>query len=233
MIAADAPEVLERFHAALDIVDRIANQTARSLGSSVEKDELLAFGREGLLDAARRFDATRQVPFRAYATYRVRGAMFDGVRKNSRLSRNMHQKLCALEAARATSEGAADVGVKVMTDDDAAVEVAFDEHLASLATAVSVSFVVEVVRGVNVGREAVAPEPTAEEAYARAELLQLVAGALDKLHPDESSILRRFYLDGERMEDIAVSMRMHKSWASRIHTRAIARLTKRLQGAAG
>lgn len=232
MIAADAPEALERFHSALDVVDRIANQTGRSLGWTVEKDELVAFGHEGLLDAARRFDAAKQVPFRAYATYRVRGAMYDGVRKTSRLSRNLHEKLCALEAARETSEGEAATALRDAGRSDAEIETAFDEHLASLATAVSLSFVVEVARGDDVGRDAVSPEPDAEEAYARAELLKVVADAIDTLHPDETRILRRFYFDGERMEDIAASMRMHKSWASRIHTRAMARLAKRLHGAA-
>jgi hypothetical protein len=35
------------------------------------------------------------------------------------------------------------------------------------------------------------------------------------------------------MDEIAAALSMHKSWASRIHTRAIARLSKRLRGADG
>jgi len=233
VITADSPEALERFHAALDIVDRIANQTVRSLGASVEKDELLAFGREGLLDAARRFDASRQVPFRAYATYRIRGAMYDGVRQTSRLSRKMHEKLRGLETARQTSEGEAESAFNRGGDGDAAVEAAFDEHLASLATAVSMGFAAEVARGSTGERELVATEPNAEEAYADAELLSFVSAAIKSLNQDEQTIVRRFYFDGERMDDIAASLSMHKSWASRIHTRAISRLTKRLRGAAG
>ncbi len=182
MIAADAPEALELFHSALDIVDRIANQTVRSLGASVEKDELLAFGREGLLDAARRFERAKEVPFRAYATYRIRGAIFDGIRKTSRLSRKMHEKLSALETARQTSEGEADAGLRRLAESDAVVEEAFDEHLASLATAVSLGFAGEIARGGS-GKEPVATEPTAEEAYGRAELLSVVLAAVGSDRP--------------------------------------------------
>ncbi len=233
MMAVDAPEALERFHSALDIVDRIANQTVRSLGASVEKDELLSFGREGLLDAARRFDPHRDVPFRAYATYRIRGAIYDGVRQASRLSRKLHQKLSALEAARQTSEGEADEALKRTKESDAAVEAAFDQHLASLATAVSLRFASDISQVTDGEREPATADPTAEEAYAEAELLSVVSAAIETLHEDERQIVRRFYFDGEKMEDIAASLSMHKSWVSRIHTRAIALLTKRLRGAAG
>lgn len=232
MIAADAPEALERFHSALDIVDRIANQTLRSLGPNIEKDELLAFGREGLLDAARRFEEARKVPFRAYATYRVRGAIYDGIRQSARLSRKTHEKLSALEAARQTSEGAANTGFLSLAESDATVEAAFDEQLASLATAVSLRFAAETARG-DEGKELVATEPNAEEAYANAELVSLVLAAVDGLNEEEREIVRRYYMDDERMDTIAASLSIQKSWASRIHTRAIARLTKRLRGAAG
>ena len=231
MIAADAPEALERFHSALDIVDRIANQTVRSLGSYVDKDELLAYGREGLLEAARRFDPSRGVPFRAYVNYRIRGAIYDGIRQASSLSRRMHEKLRALEAARQTSEGEAEFAFARPTESDATVEAAFDDHLSTLATAVGMGFATEVAR--SAAGEPIAPEPNAEEAFAQAELLSVVSAAISELFDDEREIVRRYYFEGQRMDDIAAALSMHKSWASRIHTRALARLTKRLRGVGG
>ena len=77
---ADAPDVLARFEGELDLVEIIARQVARTMGSVVELDDLRSFGREGLLDAARKFDGARGVPFRAYANFRVRGAIIDGIR---------------------------------------------------------------------------------------------------------------------------------------------------------
>jgi RNA polymerase sigma factor for flagellar operon FliA len=229
VIAADSPEVLERFHAALDLVERIATQVSRALGFQVERDDLIAYGREGLLEAARRYDGSRGIPFRGYANYRVRGAMFDGVRAMTSPSRRLQQKLAALEAARQTSEGEADFALAGGgPKDDAAKETAFDEHLAAVATAASLGFVSE---GRRVGRDVVSAEPNAEEALAQAELVQVVASAVDELFEDEREIVRRYYFEGQRMDEIAAALSMHKSWASRIHTRAIARLSKRLRGA--
>src|SRR6185369_5097148 len=104
----DAPEVLERFQAQLELVDIVARQIARTMGSVVELDDLRSFGREGLLDAARKFDSARGVPFRAYANFRVRGAIIDGIRSSAHLSRRTYERLNGLSAALKTSEGAAE-----------------------------------------------------------------------------------------------------------------------------
>jgi RNA polymerase sigma factor for flagellar operon FliA len=64
---------------------------------------------------------------------------------------------------------------------------------------------------------------------ARAELRELVLRALDDLPEDERTLLRRHYLDGERFDHVSASLGLSKSWGSRLHTRAIARLTKRLR----
>lgn len=227
MIAADSPEALERFNSSLDLVERVATQVARALGYQVERDDLLSYGREGLLEAARRFDGSRGIPFRGYATYRVRGAMYDGVRQMTPPTRRLYEKLAALEAARQTSEGEADFAfAQPAPRDDAAREAAFDEHLAAVATAASLGFVSE---GRRVGSSVVSGEPSPEESLAEAQLLHVVREAIDELYDDEREIVRRYYFEGQRMEDIATALSMHKSWASRIHTRAIARLSKRLR----
>ena len=102
------PEVLERFHSHLDLVDLVARQLARELGRSAELDDLRSMGHQGLLEAARRFDEGRGVTFRRFANYRVRGAMLDGVRKSAPLPRRAHARVRALEAALLLSEAAAE-----------------------------------------------------------------------------------------------------------------------------
>src|SRR5690554_4310891 len=106
--AGDSAEVLERFHSQLELVEIIARQVYRSIQWGIELDDLVSAGREGLLDAARRYDVEQQVPFRAYANFRVRGAVLDGVRRMSALSRRTYERLAALEAASLVSEGQAE-----------------------------------------------------------------------------------------------------------------------------
>ena len=229
--ARDDAEALRRFEAALDLVDILARQVGRTVGGSVELEELKSFGREGLLDAARRYDESRGVPFRAYANYRVRGAIFDGVRKLSRLPRRLHERLNGLAAASRVSEGALeDLSAPQRADAQAAqADAALAEHLAGLATAMAVGLVASTAHGDDGERLPVSQADDPEEAYGNAELLELVRSAIDELPREEAQLVRRHYLQGERFDHVAAELGLSKSWASRLHTRAMGRLAKRLR----
>lgn len=226
----DSPEVLHRFHAELDLVDIIAKQVGRTLGRGIDLDDLRSFGREGLLDAARRYDASRGVPFRAYANFRVRGAVMDGVRSLGQLPRRAHERLRALEAGTRVSEGASEdvfAGQPVGTAASDA-ERALDEHLAAMATAVALGLLAQTAKSGSPEPEAIAADDP-EEAFARAELLHVVREALDELPDQEALLVRRHYLEGVALDAAAKEIGLSKSWASRLHTRAMARLAKRLR----
>jgi DNA-directed RNA polymerase specialized sigma subunit len=64
--AADSPEVLARIQSCLQFVDSIAHQFARVLRHHVEFDDLVGYGRAGLLSAARKYDPSRGVAFEGY-----------------------------------------------------------------------------------------------------------------------------------------------------------------------
>lgn len=222
-VATDSPDVLERFHAELSLVDIIASQISRSVGRSIEFDDLVGAGREGLLDAARRYEPARGVPFRAYANIRVRGAMLDGVRQLSMLPRRAYERISALEAAAGISEGEAEQAfVSGPALSPSAADDALAEHLAAVAMAAAIGIATETQGEASDG------DDSPEEALARAELIHMVRGAITELAADEAELVRRHYFDSERLEDIGRDLGMSKSWASRIHTRAVARLAKRL-----
>jgi len=230
----DSPEVLARFQGELDLVDILARQLLRTIGSHAEFDELLSYGREGLLDAARRFDASRGVPFRSYANFRVRGAIIDGVRSMARLPRRVHARLEGLAAANRHSEGASeDVSAPPAPGAGRAeADAALAEHLAGMATAMALGLVAHT--GYEEGeRVSVSQDASPEDAVARAELVGLVRDTIAGLPKEEAELVRRHYLEGERFDHVAQSLGLSKSWASRLHTRAMVKLTKRLRGSAG
>jgi RNA polymerase sigma factor for flagellar operon FliA len=66
----------------------------------VDRDDLVQAGVIGLIDAARRFDATRQVVFAQYAKHRIKGAILDSLRQNDWASREIRQKHKQAEAAK-------------------------------------------------------------------------------------------------------------------------------------
>jgi RNA polymerase sigma factor for flagellar operon FliA len=231
---ADAPEVLERFNSNLELVDIIARQVKRTVGNAADLGELQSYGREGLLDAARRYDASRGVPFRAYANYRVRGAIIDGVRSMARLPRRLHERLRGLQAAGEFSEGAAEdahaPGAQAQAREDA--DRALSDHLAGMATAVAIGLVAHRAHGEEGEVVGIAQSESPEEQLVQAQLIHVVRKAIDGLPKEEAELVRRHYLEGERFDHVAAELGLSKSWASRLHTRAIVRLTKRLRGEA-
>jgi RNA polymerase sigma factor for flagellar operon FliA len=229
--AADAPEVLERFQAQLELVDIVARQIARTMGPVVELDDLRSFGREGLLDAARKFDSGRGVPFRAYANFRVRGAIIDGVRSMAQLPRRAYERLNGLSAALKVSEGVADDAFSAPANATRAqADQALGDHLAAMAAAITVGLIAPTSIGEDGERVQVSTADNPEDAVARAQLLALVQSAIEALPDEEAALVRRHYLEGERFDHVAQSLGLSKSWASRLHTRAMQRLAKRLRG---
>lgn len=228
----DTPEVLARFHEQRELVEVIARQVAREVGRVVDFDDLRQMGLQGLLEAARRFDDSRGVSFRRFANYRVRGAMLDGIRKGAPLPRRAHERVRALQAALLVAESSSEEAVppgRAPADLDSKLT----EHLANLATAMAAGMVATAVYGEGGELQALEPGESPEDAVARAQLRRLVVDAIQELPDDERALVERHYLHGERFDHVSASLGLSKSWGSRLHTRAVARLTKKLRGMTG
>ncbi|MCU0693430.1 MAG: sigma-70 family RNA polymerase sigma factor [Polyangiaceae bacterium] len=235
MVPADSPEVLARFKAELPLVDVVARQLRREVGSCHELEELVSFGREGLLIAARRFDPDRGVPFRRFANYRVRGAILDGMRAHGHIPRRAHEKLRALRAANLVAEG-------FHEDNQAALAAglpaeAADERLAAqlavLATAMAVGFSGPLAVGDDGELVAVDSGESPEFEAARSQLVRIVGREVDQLPELEATFVRRHFYKDEPIDQISEDLGFSKSWGSRLLSRAIATLTKRVQQASG
>jgi RNA polymerase sigma factor FliA len=227
----DTPVSRELFNANLSLVDQIAWQVIRSVDNRLDFNELQSFGMEGLMVAARRFDPEKGVPFRGYAAFRVRGAMIDGVRKNGVLPRRTHQKLKALQAATQYSEDSAEErGSQAPPGQTRAdAQNALDDYLARVATAMAVGLLATTARAEDGQTTAVASSEPADEALANAQMLKLVHSAIADLPTEERELLQRHYFQGERFDHVAEGLGLSKSWASRLHTRAVSRLAQRFR----
>jgi RNA polymerase sigma factor for flagellar operon FliA len=227
----DNPEVMERFQSTLDLVPKIAGQLLRSLRGTSEMADLVGYGQTGLLEAARRFDPSRGVPFRAYASIRIRGAMIDGVRAMSPLPRGIFERLRGLQALQrvteVTTEDAYATGSGTVTPEEA--DHMIGEHLSNMATAMAIGMMARPVCGQSGDSVGVSRFESPEEAVSKAELRDIVMGAIAQLPDNEAHLVRRHYIDGESFEQVADELGLSKSWASRLHARAIARLSKRLR----
>jgi RNA polymerase sigma factor for flagellar operon FliA len=64
----------------LPLVNHVVFQVAVHFPRHVEREELIRAGALGLVEAARRYDPARGVPFNRFAAQRIRGAIIDAVR---------------------------------------------------------------------------------------------------------------------------------------------------------
>jgi len=227
----DSQEVLERFHSSLDLVDAIARQVLRRTARYLQLDELQSLGQEGLWSAARRFDPEQGVPFRPYASYRIRGAMLDGARRASQLPRSVYEKLRCYELANQYCEGVAldQMGPAPPGETRADAQRLLDEHLANMATAIAVGLLAETAVGDDGALTNVDPRESADRSLEQAQILDLIREQVSHLPDEERELVRRHYFEGERFDLVAQDLGLSKSWASRLHTRAIGRLSKRLR----
>ena len=221
---ADAPETVARIHEGMPIVDMLAHQLRRQIGA-YDLDDLKSAGREGLVNAARSFDPALGVPFRRWANLRVRGAMIDAVRSHGGIPRRVYQRLKAIEAGDRFSEGLAEEEKPTASAVEA--DQSLTGYLAGIATAMAVGLLTEPS----------GPEPedirdatlTAEDQLAEHQLMTLVRDAVEKQPDAEKHLLKRHYFDGVTFDEAAKELGLSKSWASRLHARAIEGLTREMK----
>jgi len=75
----------------------VVNHVHSRLPRTVDVMDLENYAYIGLLDAIKKFDLERNIKFETYASYRIKGAIIDGIRKQDWLSRTMRAKCKSAE----------------------------------------------------------------------------------------------------------------------------------------
>jgi RNA polymerase sigma factor FliA len=214
----------------LDLVEQVLAHL-RATGITADADELRGYGRQGLVEAAQRFEPEKGTDFRAFAYLRVRGAMLDGLRRMGQWTRRGYETVQMLRAVQATSESALEEeGTEASAEADAALA-RLQRHMGQVVAAMAVGVFAESAfdgEGAIIAKDRA---PGADELLEEKQLIQLLESGLSNLPEQEQEVLRRFYLAGECLDDIAATLGCSRSWASRLHTRAVQRLGLRLKGA--
>lgn len=82
----------------MPLVSYHVQRIAVGLPRNVSTDDLKSLGMFGLLDSLNKFDPSRQLKFDTYASFRIRGAILDGLRKEDWLSRGTREKAKKIES---------------------------------------------------------------------------------------------------------------------------------------
>ena len=198
------------------------------MGTYAVVEELVSYGREALLLAARNFDASRGVSFRRWARLRIKGAMTEAMRSKGPLPKRVYRQLRAIEAAERIYEVAAEeeAAAPILSPEEA--DERLDHTLTCAAHAMAVGFLhmrstEDLLRPVEDRTE------SPEDLAAAAEMGRILREAIEERPENEKTLLKRHYFDEITFDDAAKEIGLSKSWGSRLHSRAIEGLAKSLK----
>jgi RNA polymerase sigma factor for flagellar operon FliA len=215
----------------LPLVYAIASKLKRKLGKTLEEGDLVGYGTQGLIEAAKKFDPSHGTPFAAFAYHRIRGAMFDGMRTMGWYSRSDCARFRAEERAGAYLAAAGErEAAEKLADASAASKdkAAILQDIADLLSGVVAVHITCIESASEIPDERFkAPDATLLEGEARAQ----VRAALAALPEKERQLMELYYFADMSLESAGAKLGLSKSWASRLHARAVNLLRDTLGGA--
>jgi RNA polymerase sigma factor FliA len=221
-VAASEKSDLVQKH--LGLVEAIARKVKRTLGAAIEVDDLVGYGSKGLVEAAERFDGRAGVAFTTFAYYRIRGAMYDGIRAMGWYSRADYARYRAEERANQYLQNQADrEGAARAQSPDAAGGAKPDpaETLASVAEALSGVATVHITSLEAASRVADESLPAPDANVDTVRLSRRLRQALGTLPAKERQLMELYYFADKNLEEAGTELGLSKSWACRLHARAV------------
>jgi RNA polymerase sigma factor for flagellar operon FliA len=202
-------------------VRAIAARIKEHLPRDIEFDDLVAYGTQGLIEAAERFDGKHGASFTTYAYYRVRGAIFDGLRRMGWLPRGEWARARVEERAAAYLGNLAERDAGPYDDSGRTVEDDVRELAAALG-GVAAIFIASLTRQDE--EQMLDPAPLPQERIERGEVERTVRDVIARLPDKERRLIELYYFEDKTLEEAGAALGLSKSWTSRLHARAIDQL---------
>ncbi|MFD0616739.1 FliA/WhiG family RNA polymerase sigma factor [Paenibacillus sp. GCM10027629] len=213
----------------LSIVDYVSNRLAIGLPKNVSKDDLASNGVVGLIDAIEKFDYKRGLQFETYASWRVRGAILDGLRQGDWVPRSVREKSKKIEEAyqhleqrylRSVTDAEMSEYLEVSEKD-------FQQMLQDVAVT-SVCSLEDPIRdeesetrlSLLIDEKAKNPDYKVNEFFLKESLVK----GIEKLTEKERTVVSLFYYEDLSLSEIAEVMSLSPSRISQLHSKAIFRL---------
>jgi RNA polymerase sigma factor for flagellar operon FliA len=224
----------------LGLVRALALKACQGLPPQIEVDELVSCGTEGLMEAAERFNPTAGASFKTFAYYRINGAIYDGLRRMGWLSRKEYAKHRAAERVNQYLQSGADresAAQSVGPGGSAGAAVprkSLEDELSAIGEAldgVATIFITSLEGlGLDHGRTQLPSDD--EPVPAQFEVHEKRAGvraAVARLPEKERQLMELYYFEERTLEEAGKALGLSKSWACRLHARAVDLLRETLE----
>ena len=213
----------------------IARRIHDRLPQHVSVDDLIHAGILGLMDAIEKYDPGKNVQFKSYAKFRIRGSILDSLReldwsprelrKRARQIEEAHRNIRAAKNRPATEPEVADV-----------LEMSLEDYQQLLGEIRGLDLGSLQAEAGETGREdevvTALPTPPELDPFAltvRAETKHLLAQAVRDLNEKERQVLALYYFEELTMKEVGAVLGVGESRVSQIHSAALIRVRARLR----
>jgi RNA polymerase sigma factor for flagellar operon FliA len=192
----------------LSLVRHVLGRLLYKLPPGMDRENLEAAGVLGLVEAAARYDPTRNVNFSSFAYRRVQGAILDELRRNSVFPQHVLERMAMVREARRRLPNP-------VTFQDLMIATGLsEEDLADTLAAMRLSRTISWEGLADDGSRH--PQAPAETALEELEELRLVSEAIESLPERERTIITLYFRDDLRLREIAEIVGLSVSRVSRV-----------------
>ena len=221
------------------LIRYIASRLALRLPSHISQEDLISSGIIGLIDAIRKYDRSKNIDFKTYAEFRVKGAMLDELRSMDWIPRSVRKKTHLIENAYARLQ-------KALGRPAEAEEVAellgldLEDFFQLLDETKGVSVMAlengdrksAGSRGGDRDLSEILQDEKLRDSLQTvhlAELREVVLQAIEALPDKEKLLISLYYYEELTMKEIGQIMGYTESRISQLHTQAMYRLRHKLR----
>lgn len=214
------------------LVKIVAGRLSMYLGYNVEYDDLVGYGVFGLIDAVDKFDYNKGVKFETYASFRIRGAILDEIRKMDWIPRTLRQKQRKIDAAFQKIE--LEQG-RTATDAEVAKELEITvEEFETWQTQTKLSSLLSLDEYIETGSEVKMESSlssqfeTPEKVVEKQELKDTLVKTLETLTEKEKKVIILYYYEELTLKEISSILEVSESRVSQLHTKALQKMRLKL-----
>lgn len=217
----------------LPLINSVMYRLSPKLASSVEADDVRSAGVIGLMDAAQRYDSSREIKFRTYAEFRVRGAMLDYLRSLTWAPRGMYGRLREIESIRSTVENR--IGRNAtMLELAEEMGLSIEEQHALLTNINRIRFCddeafYEETSLLQASTPIIDQAQEVLSQIERKELLALLSHAIEGLPERQKLVLWLYYFEELTMKEVGAVLKVNEARISQLHSKAIVTLRREME----
>ncbi|MDP4103865.1 MAG: FliA/WhiG family RNA polymerase sigma factor [Bacillota bacterium] len=219
----------------LPLVSYHVQRISVSLPKSVSREELRSSGMIGLYDALEKFDQSRDLKFDTYASFRIRGAILDGLRKEDWLPRNTRDKAKKIDAVIEKLEqqkmgqvSISEIAKELNITEDEVYSTMNEQFFANILSMDEQPIDSdEKENHIFTLKDKRAEIP--EEVVVKQELMEELAATIEDLSEKEQLIISLFYQEELTLTEIGKVLNLSTSRISQIHSKALFKLRHSLE----